>query len=81
MELIRKEIANRQRDPGIGVVDVGNRMAGGEGQPAVKHNRNKYMYQEGADAEEFFMPVVWTAAVRCAPTPSAHPSHCYTYVS
>ena len=42
----------------------GRLHASGAMQPTLKE-RERYSYQEADNPEEFFVPCVWTAAVRC----------------
>jgi hypothetical protein len=69
--LLRKELTKTTATtaPVLSASEPGDHAASTE-PTAVQHKarRNRYTYQEGETAEEFFVPAIWTAAVSSALT-------------
>jgi hypothetical protein len=69
--LLRKELAKATAAPAPTQSSAGPGDTTASTAPtAVQHKarRNRYTYQEGETAEEFFVPAIWTAAVSSACT-------------
>jgi hypothetical protein len=64
--LLRKELTQTTATvaPVLSASGTGDHAASTEPTGAQhKARRNRYTYQEGETAEEFFVPAIWTAAV------------------